>query len=38
MSFTVLQCVNKDIIYYNYVDRCYDVHCLTCHTIAQRHN
>ena len=22
----------------NYVDRCYDVHCLTCHMIAQRHN
>ena len=22
----------------NYVDRFYDVHCLTCHMIAQRHN
>ena len=22
----------------NYVNRCYDVHCLTCHIIAQRHN
>ena len=28
----------KYYILNNYVDRCYDVHCLTCHIIAQRHN
>ena len=28
----------KYYILNNYVDRCYDVHCLTCHMIAQRHN
>ena len=28
----------KYYILNNYVDRCYDVHCLICHMIAQRHN
>ena len=28
----------KYYILNNYVDLCYDVHCLTCHMIAQRHN